>query len=105
MKEARKIFGTAIYPTAEKSGILSERIGRGVGSKGTMQYKVRHHRIRLYPYDMFPAPRWSFPPISPGPTPLARQSQAPQLKPRKPPLRKIHLIPIIMGSTTSAPAS
>ncbi len=70
-----------------------------------MQYKVRHHRIRLYPYDMFPAPRWSFPPISPGPTPLARPSQAPQLKPRKPQLRRIHLLPLIMGSAKSSLAS
>jgi len=73
-----------------------------------MQFKVRHHRIRLYPYDMFPAPCWSLPPISPGPTPLALLSQTVTYKPRKPQLRRIHLLPLDNGSdrpAKSAPAS
>ena len=59
-----------------------------------MQPKVRHHRIRLYPYDMFAAPSWSLPPISPGPTPLAIASQRNRLKSRKPAPHKILLLPL-----------
>jgi len=70
-----------------------------------MQYKVRHYRIRLYPYDMFTASRWSFPPISPGPTPLAVRSQTTSVKQRKPQLRRIHLLPLDRGIAKTAPAS
>jgi hypothetical protein len=74
------------------------KVGRGVEQR-TMQSKVRHHRIRLYPYDMFTVSSWSLPPISPGPTPLplAILSQRAIVKLHKPPLRKIHLLPLPRG--------
>ncbi|HVB72220.1 MAG TPA: hypothetical protein VNE38_01580 [Ktedonobacteraceae bacterium] len=56
-----------------------------------MQRKTRYHRIQLLAYALFDAPRWSLPPVSPGPTPLP-----PAVKPRvrKYMPRKIHLLPL-----------
>ncbi|HLX56349.1 MAG TPA: hypothetical protein VKR83_04930 [Ktedonobacteraceae bacterium] len=56
-----------------------------------MQRKTRYHRIQLLAYDLFEAPRWSLPPASPGPTPLALA-----VRPRPPKYvpRKIHLVPV-----------
>ena len=54
-----------------------------------MQRKTRYHRIQLLAYDLFAAPRWSLPPASPGPTPLALKVRS---RPRTYMPRKIHLI-------------
>ncbi len=56
-----------------------------------MQRKIRYYRVHLLAYDLFAAPRWSLPPASPGPTPLALKVK-PHLRTSMP--RKIHLVPV-----------
>ncbi|MGH2496368.1 MAG: hypothetical protein ACRDIV_16850 [Ktedonobacteraceae bacterium] len=56
-----------------------------------MQRKIRYHRIQLLAYDLFDAPRWSLPPASPGPTPLALKV-IPRSRTYMP--KKIHLVPV-----------
>lgn len=46
-------------------------------------------KIELLAYDLFPGPRWSLPPASPGPTPLALKIRA---RRRTVMPRKIHLV-------------
>ena len=50
-----------------------------------MQRKARLRKIALLAYDPFPRPRWSLPPASPGPTPLAikMRSRSRTMMPRK----------------------
>ena len=56
-----------------------------------MQRKIRYYRIQLLAYDLFDMPRWSLPPASPGPTPLALKIRP---RPRTYMPRKIHLVPV-----------
>ncbi len=58
-----------------------------------MQRKTRYRKIQLLAYDLFACQRWSLPPASPGPTPLAlkARSRPPAYMPRK-----IHLVPVKM---------
>ena len=56
----------------------------------SMQRKTRLRKIALLAYDLPSGPRWSLPPASPGPTPLALKIQS---RPRTVMPRKIHLVP------------
>jgi len=60
-----------------------------------MQHAIRHRKIRLLAYDDSHPRYWSLPPVSPGPSPLA-------LRPTffRPPLRKIHLLPLAFQQGT-----
>ncbi len=64
-----------------------------------MQRKIRYHRIQLLAYDLFAAPRWSLPPASPGPTPLALKVR-PHARTYIP--RKIHLVHVNLNATLSS---
>ena len=61
-----------------------------------MQRKTRFRRVQLLAYDFFAAPRWSLPPASPGPTPLALKIRS---RPRAVMPRKIYLVPMKLEST------
>jgi hypothetical protein len=56
----------------------------------SMQRKARLRKIELLAYDPFPGPRWSLPPASPGPTPLALKMRS---RPRTRMPRRILLMP------------
>ena len=58
-----------------------------------MLRRTRLHKIELLAYDLFPVPgpRWSLPPASPGPTPLALKIR---VRPRTIMPRKILLVPV-----------
>lgn len=56
----------------------------------SMQRKTRLRKIQLLADDLFPGPRWSLPPASPGPTPLALKLRS---RPRTIMPRRIHLVP------------
>ncbi len=58
-----------------------------------MQRKARLRKIALLAYDPFPRPRWSLPPASPGPTPLALKIRS---RPRTIMPRKIYLLPALV---------
>jgi hypothetical protein len=62
-----------------------------------MQRKTRYRKIQLLAYDLFAGPRWSLPPASPGPTPLALKVRS---RPRTCMPRKIHLVPTKLEQTT-----
>ena len=63
-----------------------DEVGEG---QDTMEKRVRHRIVRLYPYDLTAITLWRLPLIGPSPTPLA-----PYLRKHTPQLRKIHLVSI-----------
>ncbi len=64
-----------------------------------MQRKTRYRKIQLLAYDLFAGPRWSLPPASPGPTPLALKVRS---RPRTHMPRKIHLVPTNLNANPSS---